>query len=826
MRKIIIALAVLFPTLVFAGMQTDNMTVTNNLTVNGTLKANITTTYVNVSEMNVTNLTVTNATGDFGNFTDVIATNITIGANTLTTSEWAFLDGTDQSIKTNSNVTFVNLTVSDIVDYINTTEINNTYFPKNNTIGGNNLTNITWTKIDNIPANTTQDQATNTTSNVTFYNITASGTVGIGTTAPSTNFHVKATQAIDPIAIFERTGQTTDTHKNVVNFKAVKTSDMGDDFGSVIGFIIEDDAEVSNLLGFIGIVRDNNDDNTGSVVFRPTTDGTSNERMRIQYDGNVGIGTTAPSQKLEVNGNISAGNISVTNSIVGYWNATEILALENLTNYFNGTAILALENLTNYFNGTTLLALENLTNYFNGSTLLALENLTNYLNYTQLGAIENLTNYANWTQIDAIDNLTNYPNWTELIAVENFTNYYNKTAIIQVENDSVAVGTNPKLNFISGDNVVLALVNDTSNNMINITVNSDVSGGIGNVTGVGTSTAGNIPQYNDTAGIEIIDSGYPVTLFDALQDNDAILAYKICESDSITIFGFEDGVSDSFEDTSGIDATASLNESYNETLDCYEPTTTSSYSANIMNNTTMHRSAIDNYEVVNSADGNLATFWDVNLTVNVAWAIKDFGEGNEKTATNMSMYIYGDGSGRACKDYILAGSNDNSSYTSLQTGQVPTGTTHYWENQTFANTNAYRYYRWNITNVWRAGDNASAILEFELRETVLITNNMTLISTNTTAYADPQSSRLITLIEPVDAITINTDIKGYVSEDGGSNWDEVTLVNETNTNGTTFVYAGSKNITDQNDVTMARKITTHNNKNVRARSWTQFWKAE
>jgi hypothetical protein len=56
----------------------------------------------------------------------------------------------------------------------------------------------------------------------------------------------------------------------------------------------------------------------------------SNEQMRITSGGNVGIGTTAPAEKLEVNGNVKATNFigsgsqltDIANRTTGSWNVT------------------------------------------------------------------------------------------------------------------------------------------------------------------------------------------------------------------------------------------------------------------------------------------------------------------------------------------------------------------------------------------------------------------------------------------------------------------------------------------------------------------------
>ena len=47
-------------------------------------------------------------------FATPIVTGLTIGANTLTTSEWANLDGIDQTLATSSSPTFAGLTIDNI----------------------------------------------------------------------------------------------------------------------------------------------------------------------------------------------------------------------------------------------------------------------------------------------------------------------------------------------------------------------------------------------------------------------------------------------------------------------------------------------------------------------------------------------------------------------------------------------------------------------------------------------------------------------------------------------------------------------------------------
>jgi hypothetical protein len=102
--------------------------------------------------------------------------------------------------------------------------------------------------------------------------INSSGSVGIGTTTPASR-----------LSVWE--GEIT-----ISNLSSGFTAPMG------------------SLAAY------NVNANTGGLIFKTSNSGTNAEKMRITYDGNLGIGITNPSQKLEVYNNINAGGgFKITN---------------------------------------------------------------------------------------------------------------------------------------------------------------------------------------------------------------------------------------------------------------------------------------------------------------------------------------------------------------------------------------------------------------------------------------------------------------------------------------------------------------------------------
>jgi hypothetical protein len=91
-------------------------------------------------------------------------------------------------------------------------------------------------------------------------------------------------------------------------------------------------------------------------------------------------------------------------------------------------------------------------------------------------------------------------------------------------------------------------------------------------------------------------------------------------------------------------------------------------------------------------------------------------------------------------------------------------------------------------------------------------NDMTLVSNATTAEAVATKGDLVmTYSNGAGTATVNTDIKGWVSRDNGSNYTQFTLTDDGDTGGHTILTAHDLDISAQPSGTAMRyKITTHN----------------
>ncbi len=158
----------------------------------------------------------------------------------------------------------------------------------------------TWTGAQTFTANTSFPSGTWNTS----------GNVGIGTTSPLNRFNVQANSnastaaqvEIGPVGI----SPSSVSLVSKLRFRSTFNNYSGDQGPRVTAQIVGGFGGVwgSEYLAFqVGNGGGSNDGNNDPL-----------EKLRILWNGNVGIGTTNPQYKLAVNGNIGAQDIIVTNT--------------------------------------------------------------------------------------------------------------------------------------------------------------------------------------------------------------------------------------------------------------------------------------------------------------------------------------------------------------------------------------------------------------------------------------------------------------------------------------------------------------------------------
>lgn len=149
--------------------------------------------------------------------------------------------------------------------------------------------------------------------------ISASGNVGIGTTAPSTALTVLAPVAGGGIDITAIDGVADD------NF----------------GISWKIPAQGHELARINAEYPTSGSSGTGNLKFKVRDAGTLADRMTILGNGNVGIGATSPQQKLDVVGTIRAGNYTATQGSVMLVDAYSSGSLTNFgTEYSSGGPML------------------------------------------------------------------------------------------------------------------------------------------------------------------------------------------------------------------------------------------------------------------------------------------------------------------------------------------------------------------------------------------------------------------------------------------------------------------------------------------------------
>lgn len=166
--------------------------------------------------------------------------------------------------------------------------------------------------------------------------INSAGNVGIGTTAPQAKLTIKgdALNTNQPVRI---TNSVTDTHTGL--FLNNTGSTVGEKYGMQFGGYNQ-----YSIGGIFGVLDSVSGSTSGDITFdmcNGTSAGSLIERMRITHEGNVGIGTSSPNQKLQVGGNLHVydeeGDTDASIFVsTGTSNVTTIAIRSNGNSTFNG----------------------------------------------------------------------------------------------------------------------------------------------------------------------------------------------------------------------------------------------------------------------------------------------------------------------------------------------------------------------------------------------------------------------------------------------------------------------------------------------------------
>jgi len=297
-------------------------------------------------------------------------------------------------------------------------------------------------------------------------------------------------------------------------------------------------------------------------------------------------------------------------------------------------------------------------------------------------------------------------------------------------------------------------------------------------------------------------------------------------------YSMPNGFADEFEDTSGVDATASTGESYDASGDYYasgaitlgtdlvpDMTGVSTPSGTVIFSTqnasypawkVFDDSAVagDGWLTTGSASGY------VGYDFGVATTVRGFSLKAPSSAWDAS------GPGSAPGMFTIEGSDEGSAWAVIQSYNQ-TGWTNYEKRTfTFSAPQTYRYFRLNGSSQSGA---RLGIDELEFLGGVG-PDPMALVSNAFAAVAEPVSARAVVLVEPIDAVTLNTDLVCEISRDDGTSWAAGTLAQETTMAAVLVLGTGEIDLTGQPSGTDMRiRLRTPNGDAVKVHGWAVQW---
>ncbi len=171
-------------------------------------------------------------------------------------------------------------------------------------------------------------------SNDANYIFSSTGNLGIGTTTPQQKVHISSGN----FALTQLGSSTTGSTPATGTQKLILGGNSSNGVGNEIGWYPNNSFQ-GDIAQITAIATAFGSSAAGALLFRTNTDteATPSEKMRITSAGNVGIGRTAPAERLDVNGNIQILNGGYIKGSV--YTATRITVENNLALAANGGII-------------------------------------------------------------------------------------------------------------------------------------------------------------------------------------------------------------------------------------------------------------------------------------------------------------------------------------------------------------------------------------------------------------------------------------------------------------------------------------------------------
>jgi len=295
---------------------------------------------------------------------------------------------------------------------------------------------------------------------------------------------------------------------------------------------------------------------------------------------------------------------------------------------------------------------------------------------------------------------------------------------------------------------------------------------------------------------------------------------------SLPLIQTKGGIADEYNDASGVNASGSVDETYDATGDFYSNAGAGTSTVNAIPDMTSNTAPSG---VASSTGGGSDAYVLYDRTYSIfafgspyGFVKYDFGSGNGKVIKQYKIGARNDYTDSAPRAWTFQGSNDDSTWTTIdtQSGQSFSGGQLKVYNVT--NSTNYRYYRNNFTQT-----NGHSNMTWNSIEmyAALPPVNMSILSNVFTATTQPTKARVVLLHQPVDSVTLNTDLVISVSRDGGTTFTNAVASSEgVYSTGINIISTASIDISGQPAGTsMVYKLTTANTKEQKVHgTWLQW----